>query len=303
MNSYFQIAQEVLRSARRPLSARTILETAYRFNLVPAHLYGTTQHKTLQARLSESILEDRERSLFFRTAPGRFFLREFLEDNSIPEKFREPIRAQRRKRSLNKSPSLALEFNDFYHKFPSAFRFVDRDLFIKYLNSGGAIYSNPRRNSEAQCFVRAYVCVIREGEILTYRHGLYREGRDEFLNKRSVGFASYVDIGKNDLFTRHDLGITYAGVSSTQIDLDMPNDSIDIDNIAELKFFVISGSSDTERSALAIIRFNCPEWFEPTSRRLAINDLQWMSLEHRVSQIDDFDPWSQDVMPFLLGGI
>ncbi len=75
MDAYLHIAEEVLRLERRPMSARAMLVAAYRHNIVPSHLFGRTQHKTLGARLSKDILERREKSAFFRTAPGRFFLR------------------------------------------------------------------------------------------------------------------------------------------------------------------------------------------------------------------------------------
>ena len=78
MNSYLQIAQSVLQKSRQPLSAREILDAAYRLQLVPEHLFGKTQYKTLQARLSEDLLRNRKRTIFARTGPGRFVLREQL---------------------------------------------------------------------------------------------------------------------------------------------------------------------------------------------------------------------------------
>jgi len=85
------------------------VEVAYRHDLVPSHLFGKTQHKTFGARLSEEILARREHSLFFRSEPGRFFLREFLSDPSIPEAYKSPITARRRERELRKGASLRLD--------------------------------------------------------------------------------------------------------------------------------------------------------------------------------------------------
>ena len=109
MDSYLQIAETVLRDARRPLSPKAMLEFAYRADLVPAHLHGKTQHKTLHARLSEEIVERRENSPFFRSAPGVFFLREFITDSSLPEKYRVEIPTRRRIREILRGPALALE--------------------------------------------------------------------------------------------------------------------------------------------------------------------------------------------------
>jgi hypothetical protein len=76
-NLYLNIAENVLLKASRPLTPREILDFAFIDGLVPSHLHGHTQHKTLQARLSEDISHYLDQSRFFRTAPGRFFLRAY----------------------------------------------------------------------------------------------------------------------------------------------------------------------------------------------------------------------------------
>ena len=112
VDSYLAIAQTVLRLARRPLSAREVLEMAYRHDLVPSRLYGKTQQKTLGARLSEDILSNRDRSVFYRSEPGKFFLRDFLFDPSIPSLFRSPIIARRRQRELRRGAALTISRNN-----------------------------------------------------------------------------------------------------------------------------------------------------------------------------------------------
>jgi len=74
VDSYLAIAERVLEEARMPLVPSEILRRAYLADAVPPQLYGRTQHKTLQARLSEDILLKRERSAFFRTDPGHYLL-------------------------------------------------------------------------------------------------------------------------------------------------------------------------------------------------------------------------------------
>jgi hypothetical protein len=90
-----------------PLPPREILRRGMSSGFVPSSLYGRTQHKTLQARLSEDILLRRERSAFFRTKPGYSFLREFLTDPTLPAEFRTPIVARRRRRELAYPQALA----------------------------------------------------------------------------------------------------------------------------------------------------------------------------------------------------
>ncbi len=59
----------------RPMKPREILQLAYVHGLVPRHLHGKTQHKTLTARLSTDILRYKERSKFFDHGQADFSLR------------------------------------------------------------------------------------------------------------------------------------------------------------------------------------------------------------------------------------
>ena len=107
--NYLDIAETVLRVARRPLSAKAIMDAAYRGGIVPSHLYGKTQHKTLHARLSEDILHNKLESRFFRTNPGLFFLSEMRSEPTIPAEFKDPFHARRRTRDLDKPAALAFD--------------------------------------------------------------------------------------------------------------------------------------------------------------------------------------------------
>ena len=75
------------------MTAKAILNAAYRTGIVPDHLHGKTQHKTLQARLSEEILHFKRDGRFFRTEPGFFFLTEFESDPLIPDKYKDHFSA------------------------------------------------------------------------------------------------------------------------------------------------------------------------------------------------------------------
>jgi hypothetical protein len=98
MNSYLKMSQAVLSKSRQPLTAREILEAAYRLQLVPAHLFGKTQYKTLHARLCEDILHNRRASLFVRTAPGRFSLASCLEAGGSKSEYVAPQRSYQLKK-------------------------------------------------------------------------------------------------------------------------------------------------------------------------------------------------------------
>ena len=122
------------------MSARAILDIAHKAAVLPSHLYGSTQHKTLQARLSEDILHHRESSVFFRTEPGQFFLVELLDDPEIPKEWKTRFPARRRTRDLKRDNTLGVKrsFLDKWRKqrvnFSEFFSSADSEEALAYLH-------------------------------------------------------------------------------------------------------------------------------------------------------------------------
>jgi hypothetical protein len=203
LDAYLDIAVAILRSARRPLSPRAILAAAYRSGLVRPHLHGKTQHKTLQARISEDIIARRDHSLFFRTAPGRFFLREFLTDTSLPEEFRRPSPTRRRSRELLRGPALAIDYDILKGSTEENVAIRPQKIYA-LLKAERYRYDDPRNRDTHSVFVRSFVCVHRGSDVLTYRLGRYRDDRDGFMSRRSVGFSTLVHLDEHTLFNSGD---------------------------------------------------------------------------------------------------
>jgi hypothetical protein len=298
LDSYLVIAEEVLRAVRQPLSPREILRHAYSKNLVSPRLFGKTQHKTLQARLSEDILLYKEWSSFFRTEPGKFFLREFIPDNSLPEKHRTPILARRRRRDLPSHRALAFQVEKLMNGSDYDLAF-EPDKILNYITSGQYHYAHSTTNREAdEVIIWSFVVVLRGDCVLTYRHGRYREERDSFLRRRSIGFFTPVVEDDLTLFDQQDHGILSAGIRAVCIDLDLPRDQVwrRIAESTNIECFMFSNNGHGARDLLAVICLRCPDWFEPLTRRLAINDLRWHDLGMPINHIEDFDPWSRLVL-------
>lgn len=295
MDAYLTIAEAALEEARRPLSPKAILEIAYKRSLVPPHLFGKTQHKTLQARISEDIVERREHSVFFRTEPGRFFLRRYLADTTIPEEFRVEFPTRRRIRELSRGPALAFEYTRL-EQVARQDAPISPSKILSQFEADNFCYDDPKVRRDNLVFVRTFVCVHRERSILSYRVGRYRDDRDAFMSKRSIGFSAFVNADDCTLFNLGTLGIIEAGVSATKIDLDIPQTSSYQQSEARLSYFMWSTWGSKRTDLLAVINLQCPDWFEPLKRRLAIHDLCWLDASIPVNDINDFDPWSKAVL-------
>lgn len=297
MDSYLELAERVLTVVRRPLTPRQILKIAYERNEVPQSLYGKTQHKTLGARLSVDIVRRRERSDFFRTKPGHFFLSKFMRDPQIDPKHRVPMVARRRARDLFRNPILTLDIeadgalgngqiavHDVWEAVRAGkYSYIDRDEIPE---------------SKAP-LVWSFVVFTKGSLALSYRLGRYREDRDVFALKRSIGFYAAVSEADANLFNIDDLGVMEAGVQAVSMDLDMPW-SVSLSkayrSLTQLRTFYLHKGDDGRANLLSVIQFECPEWFEPLGKRLAINDLKWLDLSVKVNHPEDFDPWSRRVL-------
>ncbi|KAA0969380.1 hypothetical protein FPY71_12560 [Aureimonas fodinaquatilis] len=300
MSSYLQIAEEVLRSARQPLSARAILKQAYSLEIAPYHLHGKTQHKTLQARLSEDILQRREHSLFFRTKPGQFFLREFLTDTSIPAEYRQPIVARRRTRDLLLGPALSVSYR-YAARLLQADQYADADLVEKIANSGRYRYIDPKKADDDDVLLWAVSALTRPGKMLSYRSGRYRDDRDHFAHKRSIAFSTLVSEANHTLFDTQSLGVPDSALFAAAADLDIPlPETFSARATFEhyIRFFAWQPEADAKKSLLAFVEVCAPDWFEPTASRLSLNDLCWLDMSVPPNNWDDFDPPSQTILSY-----
>jgi hypothetical protein len=192
MDAYLELARTVLRSAKRPMTAAAILETAYKARIVPAHLHGKTQQKTLQARLSVEILTHRDRSPFFRTEPGFFFLNELVTDPSVPTHYKERFQARRRTRDLHTLPFLAFE-KSFFETCDVHIR-RNWLALVKGAEDSNAIHYIHSKDDAVKSLVVWTFSIVRRGtRVLSYRTGRYRDDSETFANKRTIGFPGVVN--------------------------------------------------------------------------------------------------------------
>ncbi|SFC59151.1 HB1, ASXL, restriction endonuclease HTH domain [Bosea sp. CRIB-10] len=294
MDSYLEIAEIVLRAAKRPLSPKAIVEIAYRAGIVPSHLFGKAQHKTLQARLSEDILKQKLESKFFRTNPGVFFLSEFRSDPQIPSEFKDPFHARRRTRDLVKSSTLAVTRKFVESNIPNNLNWSD---FLASARSSDAIrYVEARTDFDDLYIVWAFSVVRRDKDILSYRIGKYRDDRDSFSNRRSIGFSESVSFDNASLFS-HDFGIAECGLDAVLTDLDLSRSVFvggERPEAPEVLFYMaVVGSQPV---LIFVMEWLCPDWFEPTTRRLSLNELRWIDSTHIPNDISDFEPWSAEAL-------
>lgn len=276
------------------MSAKGILNAAYRAQIVPEHLRGRTQHKTLQARLSEDILYHRNASMFYRTEPGVFFLCELISDPNIPEKYKEKFPARRRTRDLQKESPLGIS-RAFLREWCNGSHSDDVGDVFRAAEESDAFRYLPSPDNNEYATVWTFSLVRRRSEVLSYRIGRYRDDRDAFANKRTIGFPGAITASDRSLFSQEDYGATDNALNVLLLDLDISPQSFSegSPNRPEPLFAFEVEGDDGVMVLLVVLEWTCPDWFEPTTRRLSLNDPCWLDLTVWPNNLDDFEPWSK----------
>ena len=283
------------------MTAAGMLNAAYNAAIVPTHLFGRTQVKTLQARLSEDVLRSHH-SAFFRTEPGYFFLNELVTDSSIPARYKEKFEARRRTRDLHVAPFLAVDKH--YVSKCNAELMRDWREFARTAENCNAIhYLQSKKENVAALVVWTFSIVKRGTEVLSYRTGRYRSDADAFANKRTIGFPGVVSFFDCTLFSIGDYGAKENALNAIVSDLDISAVAIHGEKLPDPEpcCTLRVRQEDNQEVLLVVMVWSCPSWFEPTTRRLSLNDPCWLDLR-KHNNFDDFEPWTKATIDALCEG-
>jgi hypothetical protein len=310
-DSYLDLAEAVLRRIRAPLSTRQIMRAAYLSDMVPPHLHGVTQHKTLGARLSEDILRYRLRSRFFRTRPGRFFLRSFIKDKTLPLEFRTPIVARRRIRDLKRNDVAAIPDQVAIRMLSHLPAVGHESSELRDIVQSGVIrYGHlDKMANDRLCPIYSYVIIQRADHILIHSKGLYAEQRKGFVGRQMLGFPVPICHDDMTLFDIEDHGVVSAGLTAVAIDLDLEFSAEfpSFEQSAHLASVHIVPEPIAGNALLCLVKVSAPSEFDPVGRRLAVQDLSWMLTDDALSASSSLDPWSrimaQEASSFIRGGV
>jgi hypothetical protein len=290
MDSYLEIARKVLREVRQPLSAKQILRTAYQLQIVPRDLYGKTQHKTLQARVATDILAHRTRSEFYRTGPGRFFLRALRDDRKLPSRYgREYI-----------APMRAAQLGRFEVATVARQQLERRCLFgpikISDLLSVGCTYRrlDEIRNDLSILAYRLHIILFNDGRILL-RHRR-QIGPGDMVSKVAVGFEGVVRSEDLSLFSDDDVGLSDATLRTLAECLKVESSVFQSlksckNASARVALYEVDGQPAVD-DLVILLSFDCsnaPEVLEASQR---LDTLEWHDWPLRINDTSRFDRWS-----------
>jgi hypothetical protein len=166
-NFYLELARKILGIIREPLTARQIIDRAMEADLIPeAYRRAKTPHRTVHARLAESIRKEGQRSPFYRFAPGTFGLRANLLHIGYSQFFGKEYKAPIRKKEISAEnilcvprASLSIDHKDGFFPLSTFFDVIAGNDDLQYM---------PRRQVEKDFSFKqivTYIAVIKSERV------------------------------------------------------------------------------------------------------------------------------------------
>ena len=297
-DAYLNVAEQILLGLRRPLRPREIINAAYAHQLLPLHLHGSTQHKTLHARMSEDVAENPTSSRFFRTGPGVFFLRSLLDDPSIQPVFKEPYFAPPRRRELRRERILTLDRSE-----PDWEAGLDPIVNLKRLETefvrGRYRFITPRELDRRQSgvAVHSFVLVFHQETVLSYRCGKFFPDTAPLKGKRSIGLGGAVYASDPDMLFEDMFGIIASGINELGHGIGLSkvlSEQARYGGLVQPYLAVlVSGAGSRPGVMHVVLAYECPSDFRPSKAALSVSDLRWLDIRNPANTLNGFDVTSE----------
>ena len=140
--------------------------------------------------------------------------------------------------------------------------------------------------------------VRRNDWILAYRIGTYRDDRDAFANRKSIGLPCTLSFDDISLFSSGSFGVEECAISVLAQHLDLSYSAFQDQDSSVLKIdsVMIVDNADATLDVVIVLVWDCPEWFEPISNRLSLNDPYWLCTSMSYGDSTEFEPWSAKIL-------
>ena len=285
------------------MNPRVIWDYAEAQGLVPDKgISGKTPFQTLKSKISTHIRRYGDSSLFIRTAPGKFFLRELLKPGQEPYAAK-PLEPPGRDEKVLSFPTHLLDklgrFQGISKHPNKLYRRLLRRELCTHIPRAEAELNNQYKQ------VVTYSLVTRGNALLAFRRGNYTR-TDKFLRgSHCVGFGGHVVEDDLTLFNYGDMGVSDSAVREIAEELNLPED--DRMRISRKEGFRLMAalnddSSDVGRRHFAFIfRYEVlpteewvkKNWEKERHGEKAVTNLRWLEPSGKDFSMRDFEYWSQ----------
>ena len=295
-SEFLVVAQQILEEEKRPMGPKELVDYALRKKMFSDNIAGKTPSQTMKSKISVDVRRRGNKSLFVRTAPGKFYLRHLLQGpNDVYEA--PPLRKPVSKEQVLVFPRAWLHSNRWFQGITKTARSTAREL----LNSGVCLYMDryraERDNEHKQ--ILTYVILTRRGHVLAFRRGNYSRVEDYLRGSQCIQFGGHVCSDDQDLFST-DMGVRECAVRELEEELKLPE--IDRRRLLETDALPLVGllnddSSEVGQRHFAIIfRYEVsadPAWERPERGEKSVTQLRWLDLSAQPLNLWGFEYWTQ----------
>jgi predicted NUDIX family phosphoesterase/dephospho-CoA kinase len=296
---FLRVAEQVLRNEGRPMSARELVHWGLDHGLFSKRREGKTPHQTMKAKLSVHIRRHGERSPFVRTAPGRFFLRELLEEDQLSylaPPWRPPPTGEK-----------VIVFATHHLARVGRFQGIQRvhwQATAKVVLSAASCQAMERMQAEQDDEhkqVLTYILVRRGTQVLAYKRGVYNRVEDMLRGSHCLGFGGHLAASDRDLFSRDEIGLYESAVRELSEELKLPE--ADRRRLAGREGLSIVGLLNDDSSAVGrrhfavLMQYEVSDdiaWKAPERGENSITQLRWLDTADPAGiRLPVFEYWSQ----------
>lgn len=306
-DAYLGLAKRAIELRKQPLTPQEILSCAEKKGFLPPHLRGETMHKTLAARLSVHIRKRGNRSIFYRTAPGRYFLHSLANREDTPDIFKKVFIGNLRSKSIRDEVVLVADrasvnnviYGDFVNYSEREFEKIFRELG-EFMDRDAA-----EKDDEVKQFV-TFTVVYHKSRILVHTRGKFTNAPEALIGQTSVGFGGHVTDSDFDMFSIGGEGLirNAIGELSEEIFLDDFYGSYE-DRKQRMKILGYINLDETQEAKQhigVIIGFKHYSEELPKKQEMSIKNLRWFDLKSRKNNLSEFDFWSEKIVLNLVNG-
>jgi predicted NUDIX family phosphoesterase/dephospho-CoA kinase len=295
-SEFLVVAQQVLESERRPLSAREIVDLARERGLFSDKRAGKTPYQTMKSKLSVHVRTLGDGSTFVRTSAGRFALRSQVPNERIYAAPRlEPSPPKER---VLVFPSLWLEARGRFQ----GLRRTWKSLYTELLSSGVLEYLDRRAAEDTEDFkqIITYVLVTRGSSVLSFTRGHYSRVSEALKGRNCIGFGGHVAESDTTLFDASDHGISRCAIRELSEELVLPReDQLRLargEGLRVLGLLNDDSSRNGQRHFAVVFQYevsNSPAWEHPAANERSVTQLAWMDPSSPAHSLFDYEYWSQ----------
>ena len=306
-NAYLKLAYDSILHSNKPLSPLEMLDVARSQGFLPPHLFGATMHKTLSAQLAEHIRAESNKSIFFRTAPAKFFLHALTSGSNVPSEFKRTYVGNLRAKTIRKEKVLVAQKEDLKQIISGEFIPYHEDNFQRFYERHCRFVD--RAQAEIDNKIKQFVTftlVFHESNILVYRRGKFTTTSETLRGQKSVGFGGHVNDQDFDLFNRG--GDAFRNNAARELKEELFLDEVykeryEAENRTKVLGYInVDDSADAMHHIAVLVAFFHREASLPKKGELSINQLAWHDLNNHLNDLSEFDLWSGMILRNIYSG-